>query len=533
MGNMNVFDLLIKNARIVDGGGTPAYYADLGIEDGKIVALAPVLNLGALQTINAVGLTLTPGFIDSHGHDDMILETAPGCPHKLEQGITTEITGMCGHSAAPFSEKYYAEGVRICATLCANGVNTDLDTHCSFPTYLNSLTGTFGPNIGFHIGHGTVRTAAMGFAHRKPTASEFEIMKEYVREAMECGALGISFGLVYMPGSFCETEEMIELCRIAATYGGDMTIHMRNEGDQLVEAVEETLRVVRETGIRCVISHHKASGGSANWGKTSQTLPLIEKANEEGYTVFLDQYPYTASATGLNSGIPDAFLALPKEELLALMRDPEGRRCICKTMNDGKKPAARFAQTMIGSSGAYPEYSGMMLSEAAKLHGKGEDETLLDVLLSDDLTTAGIYFGMSEDDVKRVLAYPRTMIGTDGLWFPGCLGVHPRAFATFPRVLGHYVREEHVLSFEEAIRRMTGMPAAVYGLKGKGLVREGMDADLCLLDPETIIDAADFKNWNARCPGLRHVFVAGEPVVTDSIHDGRLLGTKILRSCNM
>lgn len=525
-----MLDYLIRKARIVDGGGTPAYFADVGIEDGRIAAVAPVLRENALHTIDAHGLVLSPGFIDSHSHDDMILENAPECRHKLEQGVTTVITGMCGHSVAPMSERHAAEGARICATLCAKGVNTDPETHCSFSTYLRELRDDLGPNAAFHIGHGTVRTAVMGFERRPPTATEMELMKSYVRDAMEAGALGISFGLIYTPGCFCDTDEIIELCRVVAQYGGDMTIHMRNEGDTLVEAVEETLRVVRETGIRCVISHHKASGGRRNWGKTALTLPLVDRINAEGYTVFLDQYPYTASATGLNNEIPGEFLSLPAAELTALLRDPEGRRRVIGVMLGGNSPDTHFERVMIGASAAYPQYNGMMLSAAAGLHGKNEAETLIDVLLGDQFATSGIYTGMSEEDVKRVLAYPRTMIGTDGLWYPGCVGAHPRAFATFPRILGHYVREEHVLSLEEAVRRMTGMPAAVYGLKNKGLIRVGMDADLCLFDPDTIIDAADYKNWNARCPGLRHVFVAGEPVVTDSVHDGRLLGKKLLRS---
>lgn len=524
-----MLDLLIRNARVVDGGGTPSYRADIGIKGGKIESIAPCICGEAARIVDADGLTLTPGFIDSHSHDDMILESVPSCFFKLEQGVTSEITGMCGHSAAPFSQAHYTEALRICSTLCANGVNTDQATRPTFSAYLKNLPDHFGPSIGFHIGHGTVRAAVMGFARRAPSPEELVRMKEYVSDAMEAGAIGISFGLIYAPGSYCDTQEMIELCRVAAGYGGDMTIHMRNEGDQLVEAVEETLCVVRETGIRCIISHHKASGGKANWNKTAQTLPLIERINAEGYTVFLDQYPYTASATGLNSEIPGEFQALEKSELLRVLREPEGRLRLREAMLKGRMPAVCFERTMIGSSGAYPQYSGLMLSEAAKLHGTDEVDTLLDVLLADDLATAGIYTGMSEEDVERVLAYPRTMIGTDGLWYPGCLGAHPRAFATFPRVLGHYVRERKILSLEEAIRRMTGMPAAVYGLRGKGLIREGMDADLCLLDPNIILDAADFRHYDARCPGLKHVFIAGEPVVTDSVHDGRLLGKKMLR----
>ncbi len=523
-----MLDLLIKNARIVDGTGMPAYYSHVGIREGKIALIAPVIREEAVQVIDAAGLTLTPGFIDSHSHDDMIMETVPACPHKLEQGITTQIVGMCGHSAAPLSETYYEEGLRIMRALCANGICEDQPSRADFPTYLARLRPDFGTNMGFHIGHGTVRTAVMGFAPRKPTPEELEQMKDHVRAAMEAGALGISFGMIYTPGTFADTEEMTELCRVAAEYGGDMTIHMRSESARLVEAVEEVLTVVRATGIRCVISHHKV-GGPVNWGKVHHTLRMIDRINEEGYTVFVDQYPYSASSTGLASEIPSQYLALPKAELKALLADPAGRREVVAAMEAGRDPNTVYSHLMIGASKAYPRYSGLMVPEAAALHGKGRADTILDVLVADDFASSEISFGMCEEDVEYVMAHPRVMVGTDGLWYPDALGAHPRAFASFPRVLGHYVRRRNVMTFEEAIRRMTSMPAALYGLNTKGMIRVGLDADLCLLDPDTIIDAADFKHWNARCPGLRHVFVAGQPVVTDSVHDGRLLGKKLLR----
>ncbi len=524
-----MLDLLIQNARIVDGTGMPAYRAHVGLRGGKIAVIAPVVREPAARVIDAHGLTLTPGFIDSHSHDDMIAETAPACAHKLEQGVTTQIVGMCGHSAAPLSQAYYDEGIRICRSLCRNGVNTHQPSRGDFRTYLEQLRADFGTSLGFHIGHCSIRTAVMGFARRAPSPAELEEMKEHVRLAMEAGALGISFGMIYTPGTFADTDEMIALCRVAAQYGGGMTIHMRNEGARLVEAVEETLRVVRETGIRCVISHHKVGGGAANWGLVKKTLPMIEQINREGYTVFLDQYPYSASSTGLSVEIPGKWLSLPKTRLLAAMDDPARRAELVADMTSGRDPESNFSRVMIVGSRAFPQYNGLRIPQAAQLHGKSSAETLLDVLREDDLTTGEVCFGMCEEDVETVLAFPRTMIGTDGLWYPDALSVHPRAFASFPRVLGHYVRERGVISFEEAIRRMTAMPAAVYGFSTKGLLRVGYDADLCLLDPDTIADAADFEHWNARCPGLKQVFVAGEPVVTDSVHDGRLLGRVLLR----
>ncbi len=525
-----MLDLWIKNAKVVDGSGMPSYNAHVGIKDGKIVKIAPIATEPAAREIDAAGLTLTPGFIDSHSHDDFMMENAPACIHKLEQGVTTDITGMCGHSVAPLSQEYYEEGCRVCTALFPQGVNMDQPTHKDFSTYLENLRDSFCPNIGFHIGHGTIRAAVMGFARREPTAAELDKMKAYTRDAMEAGALGISFGLIYTPGAFGDTPELIELCKIVADYGGDMTTDMRNEGVRLLDGVKETLQIVRETGIRCVISHHKASGGPKNWGQPALTLPMIDKINEEGYTVFLDQYPYVATSTGLASEIPGRFLSLPKAELLAKINDPAGRKEIVDVMLGGRTDEERFGRLMIGASRAYPEYSGMMVSQAAKLHGKPMVETVLDVLVADDFASTEIGFGMCEEDVERILAYPRTMVGTDGLWYPGTLGAHPRAFASFPRVLGHYVRERRIITLEEAVRKMTSMPAAIYGLKGKGLIREGMDADLCLIDPNTILDNADFKNWNAPCTGLKYVFMNGEIVVTDAKHNGKLLGKKLLRS---
>jgi len=522
-----MFDLLIKNAKIVDGTGKPAYFNDVLIDKGKIVKINSNLNIDCKEIIDAKGLTLTPGFIDSHSHDDFIMESVPSIYPKLEQGITTLITGMCGHSIAPLSNTHLLEGYRLYDALFAKGVNKDQKTRSDFKTYLDNLPNNFGCNVAFHVGHGSIRSAVMGFENRKPTSDELEQMKAYVRNAMEAGALGISFGLIYNPAVFADSEECLELAKVVKEYDGDMTIHMRNENIKVVEALEETLDIVKQTGIRCVISHHKCTYPA--WGKCQKTIALIEQANKEGYQVYVDQYPYDAFSTALNNEIPEQYLAMNKDELMKMLNDPKGIKEISDAMyrlhpNDGY-----YDNLMVAGSINYPEYSGRMIKDIAIENNTGMAETILDILYHDDLTTSEVGFSMSQDDVEYIMKYPKTMIGTDGLWYPGAICAHPRAFGSFPRVLGYYVNKRHVLSFEEAIHKMTYLPASFYGLKNKGLISEGLDADLCLLDDKLIEDKADYKEFDKRCVGLKYVLINGEVVVKDSISNGKLLGKKIIR----
>ncbi|MBR7150383.1 MAG: D-aminoacylase [Oscillospiraceae bacterium] len=525
-----MFDLLIKNARVVDGTGLPSYRADVAVEGGRIAAISPRLCAEAREVIDAAGLTLTPGFIDAHSHDDFIMETVPACAHKLEQGVTTQVVGMCGHSPAPLSPDHYEEGCTVSKTLYAKGTNLDPAIHETFSAFLRKTPDSYGTNMAFFIGHCMVRAAVMGFDERRPTAEELKRMQDYVRDAMEAGARGISFGLEYTPGNIAETEELIALCEVVAAYGGVMTMHMRNEEELVFEAIEETLRIARETGITCVISHHKLAD-KAYWGQAHKTLALIDEANREGLNIFIDQYPYTAGSTSLSAYLPGCYRSMPREELFQMMADEAGRAEIIAAMLKGKSAQEFFSSFIISGSSAYPQYCGLFLSEAAKLHGKDEAETALDVMLADELGTLEVNYCMCDEDVATIMRHPRMIVGTDGLWYPGVPSAHPRAFASFPRLLGHFVREQGILSFEEAVRKMTSAPAAVHGLHGKGLIRVGMDADLCLIDPEAIIDGADFKDWNRRSPGIKHVILGGKVVVTDSVHSGELMGRKLLLGC--
>lgn len=524
-----MFDLLIKNAYVFDGTGAEGFHSDIGIVSGKIAAMAQTINAQAKSIINASGLTLTPGFIDAHSHQDIIVEEYPECICAVEQGITTQIAGMCGDSAAPISPEHTADALRIISSLKGGALPSPVENRFSFGGYLEQIDKPIGTNMAFLVGHGMIRAAVMGFENRRPTAHEMEQMKAIVQQAMDGGAFGISFGLIYPPGSYCNADEMSELCKVVAQNGGVMTVHVRSESNGLIEAVEEMLGVVRSSGVRCVISHHKATGGSANWGKTAKTLDLIQKINAEGYDVFTDQYPYTASATGLATNIPDGMFTLGTDKLIAMLSSRDGREQLRPFILGKSSPKERFKYTMIGSSPSHPEYNGKMLNNIADELNIDPYELQCDILRDDRLLTGGIYHTMSEDDLKRVMQYRHTMIGTDGMWYPGCGGCHPRSIGTFPRVLGRYVREKQYISLSEAVRRMTSLPAQVYGLKSKGLIVNGYDADIVLFDAAKIIDHADYGSPYARCEGLEYVIVGGKIAAQNAVFTGIKAG-RIIKS---
>ena len=522
-------DLLIKNGLILDGTGAPAHHADIAVQNGKIVAIAPRLREQGREVIDASGLVVSPGFIDSHSHGDLVLEHFIHNSHKLEQGVTTEIAGMCGISAAPLSERNLSEGLRSVRGICVNGVAEDLEGHDKFSSYLDRIDAmALGTNMSFYIGHNNIRIAVMGMENRPPTPAELEEMRQHVRNAMEAGALGITFGLIYAPSIYADTEELLELCRVVTEYGGSFAIHMRNENVRLVQSVEEVLGLVRATGIRAIISHHKASGEAETcWGLPKQTIPMIEQINHEGFDVFLDQYPYIASATTMNTDFGAPVHALGEKGILAGLRDP-AQRAQFREWTLGDMTAERyFDRIAISSSPSHPEWNGRFMNEIAAELGVDVCELFFDLMLEDQLKTGSVYWRMCDEDVEFIMKYPRTMIGSDGLLYPDCPNAHPRAFGTFPRVLGYYVRERGVLTLPEAVHRMTGLPAMVYGLVGKGLLRVGMDADIAVFDLDTIIDNASFENFNARCTGLHKVILAGEVVVENAVHNGKLKGRLI------
>lgn len=496
-----MYDFIIKNGTVLDGTGSDGFIADVAVKDGKIACIGQ--NLGdAKRIIDATGLMVTPGFIDSHSHSDSDILTFPCQTEKVEQGITTSIGGQCGLSPWPVRD-----GDKISlASDCLKAVS-------QVPQ---------GSNLATFIGHCALRRCVMGMEKRKPTDTELKQMGELLRDGIEAGALGVSFGLIYTPSCYAETDELIYLAKIAKECGGMIVAHIRNEADRVVEAMEEFITVAKSAKVRGVISHHKAMFRQ-NHGKVNTTLDMIRQANLEGADLYCDVYPYIASATSLTARfIPDEYVndTLPEYMKNADLRDK------FKALNL-KKWGEDLSWVQINTCTVNPEYSGKTLPEIAALHGKDVYETLFDIIEVQPKCNAS-FFSMSERDVETVMAWERTMICTDSSVVGKRTAYHPRLRGSFPRALGRYVRERQVVSLPEMIRKMTSLPAFVYGLDNKGKIAVGYDADICVFNADTIIDRADFNDFTKRAEGLRYVFVSGVVASENAVGSGATAGKVIL-----
>ena len=495
-----MYDILIQNGLLIDGSGAPGRLAQIAVKDGKIVGIGEALPGTAETVIDAAGLAVTPGFIDSHSHSDMQFFACPQQTEKVEQGITTVIAGQCGGS--------------ICGEDSAEFLESARDT-------------ALGVNMAMLIGHGSLRKAVMGIENREPTPQELERMKTLLAEAMEHGALGVSFGLTYVPGCYAKTDELVEMAKVAARFGGIAAAHIRNEGDFFTEATEEFIRVVKESGIRGVFSHHKVCR-QKNWGMVSTTLAMIDRAVEEGLELYADAYPYIACQTKFsNSFIPASWRAGGIDALLEKIRQPENADYM-KKYYYSRHPDMEWI--LLTHCPGFPEYVGLRMSQVAKLRGQEDFSAMLDIIeLTRDQAKA-CFFSLQEPDVERVLAHPRMMICTDsGVLTPQTQGYHPRLRGSFPRVLGRYVRERKVTDLPEMIRKMTALPAHVYGFSTKGLLKEGYDADICVFDPDRILDRADYGTPELHAEGLHYVIVDGKIAAVDGVATGRLGGKMLYR----
>jgi len=521
-----MYDLIIRSARIADGTGNPMYHADVAVKDGKIAKIGYNLPGDARRVIDGRDKVLAPGFIDAHSHLDTGIEAAHRCRHMLAQGVTTVIGGMCGDSPVPFTEEHFSDCLRS-----IGGTYSEESLRCrySLADYRRHLKDLpLGVNFTFLIGHGLLRAAVLGYENRKATPAELAKMQQLLRQCMEEGAMGVSFGLRYPPSGYADTEELIALAQVAAEHGGVVTAHVRNEADTLIEATHELLQVVRATGVRYVHSHHKAMGGPMNWNKTAATLAMMKTAVADGFDVFCDQYPYIASSNGLKALIPQHLHASGVDNMVRMVTDPAQRAALKPAVLEIAATERPFCHTMIGDSPSHPNYNGRMLTELAEEKGMDPFDLLCDVLRDDKMTTKAIYFSMSEDDIARVMQWDRAMIGSDGGY--GLKPTdHPRTFGTFSRVLGRYVREKKIITLENAIRKMTYLPAMVYNLPTKGLIREGMDADLVLFDPETVADLGDFVRPDRGNTGFACVVVNGEIALENDRITDALAGKLLFR----
>ncbi len=493
------YDLLIQNAEILDGTGAPAFLANLAIVNGKIAKITKDA-LDASEVIDVKGLVLAPGFIDSHSHSDRSVFSSPDQKEKIEQGITYSITGQCGASAAP--KKDESGKITLVGDYMKKAKNTPQGSHSSML-----------------IGFNTLRRAVLGAENRAPTFAELEEMKELLRDAMRAGAMGVSFGLIYVPGCYATTEEVIEIAKVVGEFNGILASHIRNESDGLLSAVEEFLSVIRASGCRGVFSHHKSSK-KKNWGKVKESLAMIDAANQEGLDVHLDVYPYIASHTSLSTTfLPSKYHPAGLGSVKELL---DNRELLDKIKADRYAIEGNdYAWVLITYANGHPEYHGKTLNEIAEMQGETDPvEAAFRILRETDCSANACYFTMCEEDVEYVLAHPRAMICTDSGVAQGDTHFHPRLRGSFPRALGRYVRERSVISLPEMIRKMTSLPASVYRLSGKGLVKEGMDADLCIFDPERIIDRADFLHPTEKNEGLAYVIVDGKIVVRDGVYNG-------------
>ena len=474
------YDVLIRGGNVIDGTGAAQRQADVAIAGGRIVAVGTV-DGEAARVIDAAGLAVAPGFIDVHSHDDVALLNNPTLDFKAAQGVTTVVCGNCGLGPAPANERlqqFFQLGVEGIL-----GPVREFAWQSLGEFYEAVRAAKPGVNAAFLAPHGSLRVAAMGWERRAPTTDEMATMKAQLAEGMAAGAIGLSTGLMYVPGTFAETDELIELARVAAGFGGLYVSHIRNEGDGLLDSVREAIRIGEESGAPVQISHHKAAA-RANWGLTQQSLPLIDEARARGVDVTIDAYPYTAASTSL----------------AAIAR---GGRLV---------PVFQPADIMVASVKHQHQYEGKRLDEVAEMMDLPVEDATKRLLDEEENAVVAVMFIMDEGDVSRVLQHPTCMIGSDGI--PSPTGKpHPRLYGTFPRVLGHYAREERLYSLEEAVRRMTSLPAATFRLTDRGELREGAWADVVIFDPETVAATATYEDPRQYPTGIPYVLVNGEFVV--------------------
>jgi N-acyl-D-amino-acid deacylase len=521
------FDIIVKNGTVYDGTGAEPKQVDVAIRGDRIAGIGDFKKANARTIVDAKGLAVAPGFINMLSWSTVSLIEDGRSQSEIRQGVTTQIMGE-GESMGPVNDRVREHMIRQ---------QTDIKFDITWNTlaeYLQYLEKRgVSCNVASFIGATTIREYVMGFEDKQPTPEQLDQMRELVRKEMEAGALGIGTSLIYPPAFYAKTEELIELCKVAAKYQGKYISHMRSEGNRLLEAVDELIRISREAGIPAEIYHIKAAG-KRNWSKMDDLLARIEAARKEGLKITADMYTYTAAGTGLDACLPPWTQDGGYPALFQRLRDPATRKKIAAEVS---KDSDEWENLYIGvgspdrillfgfKSDKLKPLTGKSLAEVARMRGKDPITTIMDLILEDQSRIGSIYFLMSEENVKKELAKPWVSFGSDeasqapeGVFLKS--NPHPRAYGNFARVLGKYVRDEKVIPMKEAIQRLSGLPATNLGLDHRGFLKEGMFADVIVFDPATIADRATFEKPNQYAVGMKHVFVNGVQVLKDGEHTG-------------
>ena len=511
-----MFDLIIRNAFIYDGSGEPAFTGDVGVLSGKIACVSKTPLSSARKIVDAKGLALAPGFIDVHSHSDQVIYSDPHRLHVLRMGVTTEIAGQCGSTMSPASANM-TEETRASISKKYSPMYTTMKEQLQDVDAL-----ALGPNQRYFTGHGILRAGTMQLEARHATEEEIATMQEALGQAVREGSAGFSTGLSYVPGIYANTHELTELARTAGQNGGMYTTHSRSESMGLFDSVRECIHIAREGKVPVNISHFKCVG-KVFWERCEEALSMIDDAIEEGLDITLDAYPYIAASTTTMSAIPAKFQDHGPAAFARSLENPEIAEAVRKEIYEINDPSWDNSMYYVGLENFLivraqetPWAIGKTYAQVAEELGMEPFDAVVHLLKANHGTVYECRFSMCEENVETILKHPKCMVGSDGIYVPGDKLAHPRAFGTFPRYLGYYIRERGILSREEGIHRITGMPAQRYGLQGKGFIREGYDADLILFDYDTIRDHADFMDPFKPNEGIYQLYIGGALVLENN-----------------
>lgn len=523
-------DILIQGGSVIDGSGKPAYRADVAISNGRIAAIAQDIPGAARQTIDARNHVVSPGFIDVKTHSDFALPLYPRAENRVLQGITTEVVGSCGFTAAPIPEGRLSAVAKYLAAMAPGYTCRE----ATFAAYMEAFPET-SVNVAMQVGHNTMRVAVVGLENRAPNADEMAAMERLTEEALEAGAFALSSGPFTAPGAFSKAQELEALAVVAARRGAGYTTHLRSEAGSVFEALEEAIALAERTGARTRIVHAKLSGAE-NWGGAQRFLDRIAQVRDRGVPIDCDQYPYTTAVNPLRNLLPSSLQQGGDEAMLRRLDDPAARDDIRAELKaNGLNAFGQIASwdAVRISTSPTPDVVGQTIAAVAARRRCDPVDAICAILLADRGATRALVTAMEEQDIRTFVACPWVLVGSDGrAGGPGgpLAGElpHPRSYGTFPRVLGHYARDLGLLTLPQAVHKMTGAAAAALGLKDRGILRVGAAADVTVFDPSTVADRATFDEPRQYPAGIAHVIVNGTSVVTDAVHTGALPG-KVLR----